>query len=84
MAVGVITEPEGEYTSSPVSAFYCTTSGIAFGPVFDGGKDSVCGFQIWMQEKGLPDPRVMEASDLSLEWSHWEDLSYDEQNKYIP
>jgi hypothetical protein len=80
VAVGVITESERD----PVSVFYCTTSGLAFGPVFQGDKDSVSGFALWMrEEKRCPDPRRMDVGEIGRLWADWEELPEEQRVVWI-
>ena len=85
MGVSIITEPEGaDGPFGPRSVFYCNTSGVAFGPVLEGDKEKVCGFQLWMMEsKGCPDPRRMDAGEIGLLWAEWEDMTHEDQDEWI-
>lgn len=52
------------------SVMFCSTDGIAFGPVFDG--EEAVDFTDWMIEQGK-DPRDLHISDLLIAIEDWEE-----------
>jgi len=52
------------------SVMFCSTDGIAFGPVFDN--EDAADFVDWMLAQGK-DPRDLHVSDLLIAIEDWED-----------
>ncbi len=81
MAVDVLTD---DGMGAPVSAFYCTTSGRAFGPTMKASRKEVLGFQIWLRdEQAVLDERLLEHDALSGHWCEWERLSQSKKDACI-
>ncbi len=52
------------------SVMYCSTTGLAFGPVFDG--DDAADFADWMLDKDR-DPRDLTPTELASQILWWEE-----------
>jgi hypothetical protein len=83
VAVDVLTD-DGMGDRDPVSAFYCTTSGCAFGPTMLADKDEVYGFQHWLRhERDVEDERLIDHDKLAGHWYEWIELTQEQKDKHI-